>query len=69
MGSKQDDVFLGKSMTESMTTDDAFQYGLVTGEFMERQRIIALLEAELYSCTKCDRDGASLIALIKGENK
>lgn len=35
----------------------------------ERERIIALLETELYSCSKCDRDGASLIALIKGENK
>lgn len=49
--------------------DKAYEVGEIIGRRLERKRIVALLEAELYSCSKCDRDGASLIALIKGENK
>ena len=63
----------GKSMTESMTTDDAYQYGLVTGEFMERERIIALLKsASAYDRLKRNGEPTpkldATIALIKGEN-
>jgi hypothetical protein len=47
----------------------------VLGQECERERIIALLEAELPRVTGCgccmdaDLSGAELIALIKGENK
>lgn len=47
----------------------------LNGMFNERERIIALLKAELPRVTGCgccmdaDLSGAELIALIKGENK
>jgi len=50
----------------SMSTADAYNAGFVTGEYIERERIIALLEAELVNLYEPDRD--RLIALIKGEN-
>lgn len=56
-------------MTESMTTDDAYQYGLVTGEFMERERIIALLEKHRAVGYAEETTHDALIALIKEENK
>lgn len=54
--------------------EDAYQMGLSTGEWMERERIIALLEAERIELaaqggmTEAIAVG-SAIALIKGENK
>jgi hypothetical protein len=59
-----------------MTTEDAYQWGLATGEMMERERIINLIEfghGDIKGCCReCDRiveRETALIALIKGENK
>jgi hypothetical protein len=59
----------------SMSTADAYNAGFVTGEYIERERILALLETQLPRVTGCgccmdaDLSGAELIALIKGEQQ
>jgi hypothetical protein len=45
---------------------DEYQLGLYEGKINERERIIALLEAELNKCD-CEEPLQHLSALIKGE--
>lgn len=53
--------------------EDAYQMGLSTGEWMERERIIALLEAACVDDPECTTKPCGCyqweIALIKGENE
>ena len=59
----------------SMSTADAYNAGFVTGEYIERERIIALLEQHQCTFTDTETIGCwcgsfnDAIALIKGENE
>ena len=53
----------------SMSTADAYNAGFVTGEYIERERIIALIESEASNHGNPNAVNMllSLIALIKGD--
>jgi hypothetical protein len=59
----------------SKTEDDAYQWGLATGEMMERERIIALLTESMCNaygedCSDNPECGShrAIVALIRGED-
>ena len=63
---------LSEPIELDLTDEQAFIVSVFIreGELRERERIIALVEAELNgNCALCSYDGLNLIALIKGETE